>query len=205
MSLTTRREFNEAVLTILKYRKEQLELDFEKAQKEATTDMPKTLWPVHIGHCCFKHGCKYGYENCPVALGVVKQKYECEYCRDEKNDPFIYVEKPFILDKKSIAEDFLNEFIRGFDYYFKFESEPVTKETFAFNVGILAGKNGIVIDDYLEKLDFALYQKIPTEYRCKMWWDDLTDEQVENFKKELNKETLTFEDKLYVFTKPRIA
>ncbi len=31
-------------------------------------------------HCCINHGCKYGYEDCPVCLGVVKQMYLCEYC-----------------------------------------------------------------------------------------------------------------------------
>ncbi len=31
-------------------------------------------------HCCIEHGCKYGYEDCPVVLGEVKQAYPCETC-----------------------------------------------------------------------------------------------------------------------------
>lgn len=31
-------------------------------------------------HCCLEHGCKYGYEDCPVATGKVKQQGLCENC-----------------------------------------------------------------------------------------------------------------------------
>lgn len=31
-------------------------------------------------HCCKRHGCKYGYGNCPVYAGTEKQEYPCEYC-----------------------------------------------------------------------------------------------------------------------------
>lgn len=34
-------------------------------------------------HCCLLHGCKYyDHKDCPVCLGVVKQKYLCDYCGD---------------------------------------------------------------------------------------------------------------------------
>ena len=33
--------------------------------------------PACIGHCCAKHGCKYGYEDCVVASGQEDQEYEC--------------------------------------------------------------------------------------------------------------------------------
>lgn len=52
--------------------------------KAKTTSIPKTQWGVHIGHCCKKHGCKYGNTDCPVNLGIVKQQYPCEY--DEFGD-----------------------------------------------------------------------------------------------------------------------
>lgn len=45
--------------------------------------MDKERYPVHIRHCCVLHGCKYGYEDCPVELGEVKQDYTCEYCSDD--------------------------------------------------------------------------------------------------------------------------
>ena len=35
---------------------------------------------VHEAHCCLKHGCKYGDDDCPVADGRVKQMYPCETC-----------------------------------------------------------------------------------------------------------------------------
>ena len=46
--------------------------------------MDKNRYGVHETHCCADHGCKYGDKDCPVALGEIKQAYECEYCGDEK-------------------------------------------------------------------------------------------------------------------------
>jgi len=45
--------------------------------------MEKERYGVHITHCCYLHGCKYGYDDCPVSTGEVKQEYVCEYCSDE--------------------------------------------------------------------------------------------------------------------------
>jgi len=45
-----------------------------------TTEIPENEWGVHITHCCVDHGCKYGYDDCPVYLGIVEQKYPCEDC-----------------------------------------------------------------------------------------------------------------------------
>lgn len=36
---------------------------------------------THAAHCCKRHGCKYGDEDCPVVLGSAAQSYACE--RDE--------------------------------------------------------------------------------------------------------------------------
>ena len=38
---------------------------------------------VHTEHCCSKHGCKYGDENCPVACGDKVQSFPCEECDEE--------------------------------------------------------------------------------------------------------------------------
>lgn len=38
---------------------------------------------VHSSHCCKWHGCKYGNEDCPVIMGIVEQKYLCEYCDED--------------------------------------------------------------------------------------------------------------------------
>lgn len=35
---------------------------------------------VHQTHCCIKHGCKYGDEDCPVVTGLILQRYPCEDC-----------------------------------------------------------------------------------------------------------------------------
>jgi len=41
---------------------------------------------VHASHCCLRHGCKYGDENCPVENGRVVQEYPCEQCSYEKEE-----------------------------------------------------------------------------------------------------------------------
>lgn len=53
------------------------------------TSIPKDKWGVHETHCCSKHGCKYGGDNCPVELNLIKQKFPCESCEDMylTNDP----------------------------------------------------------------------------------------------------------------------
>jgi hypothetical protein len=41
---------------------------------------------VHVTHCCYQHGCKYGWmtkDPCPVAEGRIKQESGCEYCYDQ--------------------------------------------------------------------------------------------------------------------------
>ena len=49
----------------------------------ATTTMPKDDWGVHESHCCSTHGCKYMDDQCPVALDIVDQKHDCEYCQKD--------------------------------------------------------------------------------------------------------------------------
>ena len=64
-----------------------LEIAFETAQKaNRTTNIPKEEWGVHETHCCFEHGCKYRDEQCPVALGIVKQRYKCESCNEDESE-----------------------------------------------------------------------------------------------------------------------
>jgi hypothetical protein len=45
---------------------------------------------AHPSHCCPKHGCKYGYDDCPVVAGAVQPTYPnnngCEMCV-ERDDP----------------------------------------------------------------------------------------------------------------------
>ena len=53
------------------------------ASLEQTAE-PKDEWGVHETHCCSKHGCKYGDEDCPVVLDLIKQRYPCEWCNDNR-------------------------------------------------------------------------------------------------------------------------
>lgn len=64
---------------------------FSKLRKEASeaalkgeTTIPKDRWGVHETHCCEKHGCKYGDEDCPVAIGLTSG-VRCESC-DESDE-----------------------------------------------------------------------------------------------------------------------
>lgn len=45
--------------------------------------IPESKWGVHETHCCVRHGCKYGYTQCPVELALVVQQYPCESCSYE--------------------------------------------------------------------------------------------------------------------------
>ena len=41
-------------------------------------------------HCCFRHGCKYGHDRCPVTTKEVAQDYPCEECNDEYSDVEVF-------------------------------------------------------------------------------------------------------------------
>lgn len=69
--------------------------------------MPETHKPCQ-SHCCALHGCKYGYEDCPVAMQRLEQDYYCERCptleelqaqQKELNIEFTHWEK--INDRKT--------------------------------------------------------------------------------------------------------
>lgn len=55
---------------------------------------------VHSRHCCVKHGCKYGEEDCPVWLGYEEQSHPCETC-------MWYSEEP-IYNIPTVSEEELN-------------------------------------------------------------------------------------------------
>ena len=62
--------------------------------------MSKENYAVHIAHCCYIHGCKYGDKNCPVVSGEVKQKYLCYDC-DEEYEPYTLEEIELLRKTKS--------------------------------------------------------------------------------------------------------
>jgi hypothetical protein len=65
--------------------------DMNKIIKQMNVDKAmanKEHWGVHESHCCPKHGCKYGDNDCPVVLGLTdKHSNHCETCEWEYEDP----------------------------------------------------------------------------------------------------------------------
>jgi hypothetical protein len=51
----------------------------------------------HPTHCCITHGCKYGYDDCPVYLKEETQEYPCEDCYYESGS----------YDPKAIHSEYL--------------------------------------------------------------------------------------------------
>lgn len=47
--------------------------------------MTREYVSVHDAHCCPKHGCKYGKDDCPVELGK-EQGVRCESCDFDDED-----------------------------------------------------------------------------------------------------------------------
>lgn len=65
---------------------------------------------VHTEHCCLKHGCKYGDEDCTVTTGLAPQSYDCEQCDWEKEDPqYIRIKELEEMLKWYIEEDEIHE------------------------------------------------------------------------------------------------
>ena len=58
----------------------------EQGQSKAAAEVSRVaLEGVHVAHCCWIHGCKYGGYQCPVTDPDVMaaQAYMCEVCDDE--------------------------------------------------------------------------------------------------------------------------
>ena len=58
----------------------------ETAANLYQTTKSRIEWGVHRTHCCSKHGCKYGDADCPVAIELIKQDYDCESCSWDNDD-----------------------------------------------------------------------------------------------------------------------
>ena len=82
--MITEEQYNEARKLIKQYKTEQLDLLRAKVSPLTTTTIPKEDWGVHQTHCCFEHGCKYSYDDCPVSIGLIKQDFPCETCGEEQ-------------------------------------------------------------------------------------------------------------------------
>lgn len=87
--IVTEQQFIDAQFLIKKYLKQKLREE-KILGRSNTTTIPESEWGVHTSHCCFEHGCKYADPECPVELGIVDQEYECEQCRDDRNENVFY-------------------------------------------------------------------------------------------------------------------
>lgn len=67
----------------------------------------KEKYGVHQSHCCVRHGCGYGAEDCPVVSGEIKQDYICEWCDEDgvkSVDELIKLKEFFDNPKGSMME-----------------------------------------------------------------------------------------------------
>lgn len=63
---------------------------------------------VHATHCCTRHGCKYGDEDCPVVTKKVKQEYPCWECNDDpevREKEYLYVECVRCEDRMKLSKN----------------------------------------------------------------------------------------------------
>ena len=54
---------------------------------------------VHTEHCCDKHGCKYGNDDCTVTTGRARQSHRCEDCEYDGRDIRPWGEYTVLLDE----------------------------------------------------------------------------------------------------------
>jgi len=64
--------------------------------KELVDKMTKK--DVHTEHCCYRHGCKYGKDDCSVETGEKEQSHPCEQCCEEAADPIRSALQSFVDD-----------------------------------------------------------------------------------------------------------
>ena len=79
--------------------------------EEPLTECPR--FGVHEAHCCNRHGCKYGDEDCPVVSDLIKQEYPCEDC-DEDLEQFQYLLKIMTVPPEKLKGDSVD---REFPFY----------------------------------------------------------------------------------------
>ncbi len=75
--MISEKQYLEAKRIIEQYDKEQREYN---KPKQRSSSISKEQWGVHINHCCSECGCKYGNDDCPVELDLVKQEHFCMDC-----------------------------------------------------------------------------------------------------------------------------
>jgi len=80
--------------------------------------MEESKYGVHRTHCCKKHGCKYGDEDCPVELGIIEQEYkECQVGHDldepcdNREIELLNRIKEALADLTTLADGYENDYV----------------------------------------------------------------------------------------------
>lgn len=63
-------------------------ITYQAQSKVAGQRSREAVLGVHVAHCCWIHGCKYGADDCPVTDPTIMaaQAHPCEACDDEIRD-----------------------------------------------------------------------------------------------------------------------
>lgn len=97
---------------------------------------------VHKTHCCRKHGCKYGDDDCPVVSGEIKQEYPCQ---DYSELNPCFGEDPELLTNEEIKKIVTEAFEAGKTYQYWTHDGDYTEDDEVFKV------NAKTLDDYLKE------------------------------------------------------
>ena len=85
------------IRTIVGGKKDQSTVEAVKAMAEHDSDDDDSK-DVHTEHCCYRHGCKYGKDDCSVETGDKQQSHPCEQCCEEAADPVRSALQAFVDD-----------------------------------------------------------------------------------------------------------
>lgn len=115
---------------------------------------------VHAAHCCPRHGCKYGDENCPVVKGVVEGRI-CEDCLEDEEMEYVVI--------RGIYEDVFKDLdarerrIINLRFGFNKTGEEVSKE-------IVSAMTNTPVEQ-ITALEHSVIQTLRTRLR-KAWADN---------------------------------
>jgi len=107
--------------------------DFPQRLGATETEGYKNGYNPHPTHCCKKHGCKYGYDDCPVYIGKEKQEYPCEECHMDMN----------LFDPVQIIDE--NERLKKLLYLFICTRRSLSKSWYISEVSIRSAKDFLVV------------------------------------------------------------
>jgi len=84
-------------------------------------------------HCCVRHGCKYGYKDCPVVNKEVAQDNPCEDCPHLRWTLLDAIpENPYPVYRTTLGDFNMDLILAGNTYLFKYlgKEERIEADTF---------------------------------------------------------------------------